>query len=144
MNDVAEIRESFEEVKILKPTPVRLCPVKRYKKSLSSSSASSSNSGKGQNMYSPESLVNLDEISMQEINDDFLKLEENLEEELMQNELLNILNSPKNCNEGLEERNIPKIKRCENPDRKNLKFMKDSYFESVFNELDILNSSHKQ
>jgi len=96
MNDAKTISESFKEVKIHKPKAVRVCPKRKIKNSPSSSSTSSSSSEKSQNHFNSEDtkniLTNLDNISIEEINNDFFIYGQNLEEEECHNELLNILN----------------------------------------------------
>ena len=116
MNEGKNIIASFNEVKIIKPKAVRLCPSRKIKKSTSSSSSSSpSNSEKSLNkLYSDEvktSPKNLDKISIEEINNDFFNFGECLEEELCLNELLDILNNDRE--EDTE--NVPKIRRCKKP-----------------------------
>ena len=116
MNDGKNYSESFNKVKIIKPKVVRLCPSRKIKKSSSSSSSSSSsNSEKNPNqIYTDEqknSPKNLDDISIEEINKDFFKFGESLEEELCLNELMDILNNDKD----IVSENIPKIKRCKKP-----------------------------
>ena len=116
MNDEKNYAESFNEVKIIKPKVVRLCPSRKIKKSTSSSSSSSSsNSEKSPSqIYFDETKnnpKNLDKISIEEINNDFFKFEECLEEELCLNELLDILNNDKETDTEI----IPKIKRCKKP-----------------------------
>ena len=142
MNDTKNNTESCNEVKIFKPKPKRLCPSRKMKKSPSSSSTSSSNSEKSQNHYisvdSKNILCNLDNISIEEINNDFFNYGENLDEELCHNELLNIINSPENNNSDSDNESIPKIKRCKKPYEKNIEFMKDSYFNNLMNELNTL------
>ena len=139
MNDTKKDSESFKEVKIIKPKPVRLCPTRKIKKSPSSSSTSSSNSDKSQNQINSEEtknmLINLDKISLEEIDNDFFNFGESLEEELCYNELLDILNNDKN----VENDNIHKIKRCKNPYENNIELMKDSYFNNIKIDLNDLN-----
>jgi len=156
MNNEENIKESFNEIKIIKPKPVRLCPPKKKKKYLSSSTqdyqgqlgkhrkfqkrsalpTSSSNSNSNKNQKTK--IINLDNISIEEINQDFCRYGEFLEEEICQNELFNILYSPKNNNNDSEDENIPKIKRCKNPYIKNLENMKDSDLNRMINELHSL------
>ena len=139
MNDIKKDTESFNEVKIIKPKAVRLCPTRKIKKSPSSSSTSSSNSDKSQNLINSEEtknmLINLDKISLEEINNDFFNFGESLEEELCHNELLDILNNDKD----VDNENIHKIKRCKNPYENNIELMKDSYFNNIKIDLNDLN-----
>ena len=138
MNDIKNNDESFSGVKIIKPKAVRLCPSRKIKKSPSSSSTSSTNSDKSQNKFNPnesKSLIsNLENISIEEINKDFFKYGENLEEELCQNELLDIMNNDFDS----DFENMPKIKRCKNPNEKNIEIMKDSYYNNLLNEINDL------
>ena len=141
MNDTKNIDESFDEVKIIKPKAVRLCPSRKIKKSPSSSSTSSSDSNKSRNKFSPDDskniLSNLDNISIEEINTDFFNYGENLEEELCHDEILDILN---NDFDG-ENESIPKIKRCKNSNERNNEIMKDSYYRNLMNEFNDLYST---
>ena len=140
MNDTKDNTESSNEVKIYKPKPIRRCRVKKMKKSPSSSSTSSSNSEKSQNHCISDSskniLANLDDISIEEINNDFFNYGENLEEELCHNELLNIIYSSEN--NDTNNNNSPKIKRCKNPYENNIEFMKDSYYNNLMNEFNSI------
>ena len=143
MNDTKDNSESSNEVKIYKPKPIRRCQVKKMKKSPSSSSSSStssSNSEKNQNHCISDSskniLANLDDISIEEINNDFFNYGENLEEELCHNELLNIIYSSEN--NDTNNNNSPKIKRCKNPYENNIEFMKDSYYNNLMNEFNSI------
>ena len=139
MNDTKNNAGSLDEVKIYKPKPIRRCHLKKIKKSplSSSTSSSSSNSEKSQSHYMSDKniLSNFDNISIEEINNDFINFGENLEEELCHNELLNIINSPKNNNLGKNNENRPKIKRCKNHYEQNIEFIKDSYYNSLMDEL---------
>ncbi len=141
MNDTKNIDKSFDEVKIIKPKAVRLCPSRKIKKSPSSSSTSSSDSNKSRNKFSPDDskniLSNLDNISIEEINKDFFNYGENLEEELCHDEILDILN---NDFDG-ENESIPKIKRCKNSNERNNEIMKDSYYRNLMNEFNDLYST---
>ena len=139
MNDTKNNAGSLDEVKIYKPKPIRRCHLKKIKKSplSSSTSSSSSNSEKNQSHYMSDKniLSNFDNISIEEINNDFINFGENLEEELCHNELLNIINSPKNNNLEKNNENRPKIKRCKNHYEQNIEFIKDSYYNSLMDEL---------
>ena len=139
MNDTKKDTESFNEVKIIKPKAVRLCPTRKIKKSPSSSSTSSSNSDKSQNQTNLEEtknmLINLDKISIEEIDNDFFNFGESLEEELCHNELLDILNNDKD----IDNENLHKIKRCKNPYENNIELMKDSYFNNIKIDINDLN-----
>ena len=139
MNDTKKDTESFNEVKIIKPKAVRLCPTRKIKKSPSSSSTSSSNSVKSQNQSNSDDtknmLIDLEKISIEEINNDFFFFGESLEEELCHNEILDILNNDKD----VDNENIHKIKRCKNPYENNIELMKDSYFNNIKIDINDLN-----
>jgi hypothetical protein len=139
MNDTKKDTESFNEVKIIKPKAVRLCPTRKIKKSPSSSSTSSSNSVKSQNQNNSDDtknmLIDLEKISIEEINNDFFNFGESLEEELCHNEILDILNNDKD----VDNENIHKIKRCKNPYENNIELMKDSYFNNIQIDINDLN-----
>ena len=139
MNDTKKDTESFNEVKIIKPKAIRLCPTRKIKKSPSSSSTSSSNSEKSQNQTNSDATKNmridLDKISIEEINNDFFNFGESLEEELCHNEILDILNNDKD----VDNENLHKIKRCKNPYENNIELMKDSYFNNLKIDINDLN-----
>ena len=139
MNDTKQNTESFNEVKIIKPKVVRLCPTRKIKKSPSSSSTSSTSSQKSQNKNNSDDtknmLIDLDKISIEEINNDFFNFGESLEEELCHNEILDILNKDKDVN----NENLHKIKRCKNPYENNIELMKDSYFNNIKIDINDLN-----
>ena len=140
MNDTKNNAGSLDEVKIYKPKPIRRCHLKKIKKSplSSSTSSSSSNSEKNQSHYMSDKniLSNFDNISIEEINNDFINFGENLEEELCHNELLNIIYSSEN--NDTNNNNSPKIKRCKNPYENNIEFMKDSYYNNLMNEFNSI------
>ena len=144
MNNDKNNKESFKEIKIIRPKVVRLCPSRKIKKSSSSSSTSSSNSERCQNQLnindSKNILTNLDNISIEEINNDFFNYKNILEEEQCQNELLDILNNDTDS----DNENITKIKRCKNPYKKNLELLKDSDFNNLINEFNDLYSYQKK
>ena len=144
MNNDKNNKEYFKEIKIIRPKVVRLCPSRKIKKSSSSSSTSSSNSERCQNQLnindSKSILTNLDNISIEEINNDFFNYKNILEEEQCQNELLDILNNDTDS----DNENITKIKRCKNPYKKNLELLKDSDFNNLINEFNDLYSNQKK
>ena len=158
MNTKKDINDSLDEIKIYKPTPKRLCPPrKKINKSSSptSSTTSNSNSDKSQNQFDLEleveldeskmKLTNLNNISIEEINNDFLIYEKNLEEEECQNELWNILNnsSDNNFSEKINQ-NISKIKRCKNTfEEKTFEFLNDADMDDLFNEFNDMISNQK-
>ena len=140
MDEKNDSNDSFKEIKIYKPKPKRLCPPKKKIKNSSSSSSSSSNSEKSPIQFDLEDikmkLTNLDKISLEEINNDFLICEKNLEEEECQNELWNIMNnSSENYFSELNIHNNPKIKRCNNAyEEKNFEYLKECDIDELFNE----------
>ena len=140
MNDTKKDSESFNEVKIIKPKVVRLCPTRKIRKSPSSSSTSSTSSGKCHNKNNSDdtknTLIDLDKISIEEINNDFFNFGESLEEELCHNEILDILNNDKD----VDNKNLHKIKRCKNPYENNIELMKDSYFNKMKIDINDLNN----
>ena len=135
MNDEKNVTESFNEIKLYKPKAVRVCPKRKIRKNLHSSSSSSSNSDRSQNKFS------LDKISIEEINNDFFVYGQNLEEEECHCELLNILNSQKNKEIDSMVEDTPKIKRCKNPYENNFENLNDSYFNNLINELNTMYST---
>ena len=139
MNDTKQNTESFNEVKIIKPKVVRLCPTRKIKKSPSSSSTSSTSSEKSQNKNNSDDtknmLIDLDKISIEEINNDFFNFGETLEEELCHNEILDILYNDKD----VDNEKLHKIKRCKNPYENNIELMKDSYFNNIKIDINDLN-----
>lgn len=128
MNDKKNTPESYNEIKLYKPKAVRLCPTRKNKRTPHSSSSSSSNSDKSQNQFNSDDGKNvfrsLEKISIEEINNDFFIYGQNLEEEECQNELLNILNSPKNNETDSDGENTPKLKDVEIHMKKILKILK--------------------
>ena len=80
-------------------------------------------------------LIDLEKISIEEINNDFFNFGESLEEELCHNEILDILNNDKD----VDNENIHKIKRCKNPYENNIELMKDSYFNNIKIDINDLN-----
>ena len=141
MKEAKTIKDSFNEVKILKPKPKRLCPKRKNHKNFSPLSSSTSNSERSQFQFEMEEskmkLTNFDNISLEEIENDFLIYEEYLEEKECQNELWNILNnnSEKNFSE-LNIRNNSRIKRCRNKfNENNYEYLNECNIDDLFNEL---------
>ena len=132
MNGKPESSESFSKVKIFKPKPVRLCPPRRKK---INQTIKRTKTGTINYPISKKQFVNLDDISIEEIDKDFKIYKENKEEEYCHNELLNIINNS-NVNKKGEKKQ--KIKRCKGPDKINSEFMKDSYFSAIINEINSL------
>ena len=137
MNGKIDCKESFTKVKIFKPKAVRLCPPRRKK---INTTLNNTNFNKEKKVHkhkdiSKKKFVNLDEISIEEINKDFKRYKENKDAEYCHNELLNII---KNAKHNRNEENKQKIKRCKGPNKINSEFMKDSYFTSLINEFNNL------
>ena len=149
MNDTKNNTESINEIKIIRPKVINRCTSKKIKKSpsaSSTSSSSSSNSNKNQNQNIHDSskniITNLDNVTLEEINNDFNNYERNLEEEECHNEILNILENDIDSDD--ENNNTQKVKRCKNPYDQNLEFMKDSYFNELFNEFNDIYSNQME
>ena len=142
MNGTNENQESFNKIKIFKPKAVRLCPPRR-KKNIHSNRKSNiiSKKGKQLNDVTKNNLINLEDISIEEINKDFSIYKEKMEEEFCHNELLNIIN---NARDNKNEENKQKIKRCKGPKRMNTQYMKESYLSTIINEFNNLFLSEKQ
>ena len=137
MNGKIEHKESFNKVKIFKPKAVRLCPPRR-KQMNSTFTQSNYNQGKKvhkANKKQKKKYINLEDISIDEINKDFKIYKDNMEEEHCHNELLNIINNSYQNNNG---DNKQKIKRCTGPNRMNSELLKDSYFSTLINDFNNL------
>ena len=135
------IKDSFKEVKIIKPKPKRLCPPRKNHKNFSPSSSSSSNSERNQIQFElgePKvKITNFDKITLEEIDNDFINYELYLEEKECQYELWNILNnnSEKNFSESKIRKNS-KIKRCKNVySENNFEDFDENNIDDLFNEL---------
>ena len=157
MTTKKDINDSLDKIKIFKPTPKRLCPPRKKinKSSSPSSTTSNSNSDKSQNQFdlnleveieeSKIKLTKLNNISIEEINKDFLIYEKNLEEEECQNELWNILNnsSENNFSEKISQ-NSSRVKRCKNTfEEKNYEYLNNCDIDDLFNEFDDMISNQK-
>ena len=149
MEDTKIISDSLNEVKIFKPKPIRRCPVsKKSLKSSLSSSTSTANSEINMNQINVEKTkIDFENISLEEINTDFFLCGQYLEEEECLNELFDILNNSvdhENEEENIKKKkNVHKIKRCENPLKKELEMLSVSYFDDLmedFNEFECKQS----
>ena len=129
MNGKIESPNTSNKVKIFKPKAVRLCPPKRKKIN------QTSNQNKARFKNKVKSKKNLEDISIEEINKDFMIYKDNKEEEYCHNELLDIIN---NSYQNRKSENIQKIKRCKGPNKINNEFLKDSYFTSFINDFNNL------
>ena len=135
--------DSFSQVKIYKPKAVRR--FKKSKKILKSSiSSTSSNSKKSCEIKifnGEETHIELDNISIDEINNDFLLYEQKNEEEECFNELYDLINAPKNTK---QRKSSNKIKRCKNPLEAELKMMEESNLNELIHGLEDLSKSQNQ
>ena len=135
--------DSFSQVKIYKPKAVRR--FKKSKKILKSSiSSTSSNSKKSCEIKifnGEETHIELDNISIDEINNDFLLYEQKNEEEECFNELYDLINAPKNTK---QKKSSNKIKRCKNPLEAELKMMEESNLNELIHGLEDLSKSQNQ
>ena len=129
MNGKIETSNTSNKVKIFKPKAVRLCPPRRKQINQTSNQNNKKFKKKG------KSKKNLDDISIEEINKDFMIYKDNKEEEYCHNELLNIIN---NSYQNRNNENSQIIKRCKGPNKINNEFLKDSYFSSFINEFNNL------
>ena len=141
MENKREINDSSDEVKIYKPKPIRLCPKRKRKLNGSiKSTSTSSNSEKSQMQLDIEEskmkIIDFNEITIDEINNDFSIFEQNLDEEECHQELWNILNnsSEKSISDS-NYRNYPKVKRCKNNYvQKKAEHSNKSDLDELFNE----------
>ena len=135
--------DSFSEVKILKPKPIRR--FKKSKKILKSSiSSTSSNSKKSSEIKifdGEETNIELDNISIDEINNDFFLYSEKNDEEECFNELCDIINAPKNVK---TKKTSKKIKRCKNPLQTELKMIEQSHFDELIHDFEALCKNQNQ
>ena len=143
MEDIKNSNDSFSEVKIHKPKPIRLCPnSKKNNKSSLSSSTSTVNSKISSNQFNiEETKIDLENISIEEINTDFFICSQALEEEQCHDELYDIMNNSmerENIKENVEKQYSLKVKRCENPLKENLEMMSNSYFDELIDDLNDL------
>ena len=153
MEDTNKMNNSFSEVKIYKPKPVRLYQnsKKRNLKSSLASSTSTVNSEKNMNQnITEETKIDLENISIDEINTDFFLYSQYLEEVDCQNEICDILNnSDENGNDDKEnlngkEKDSLKIKRCENPLKNNLDNLTCSYFDDLIEDFNNMISEENK
>ena len=142
MEDTKNINDSFNEVKIYKPKVVRLCPSQKSTKSSLSSSTSTVNSELSINQFiaeeTKETKIDLENITIEEINTDFFIYGQYLEEEECHNELYDIINNSSENEikeKNIEKKDIQKVKRCENPLKKELETLENSYFDELMEEL---------
>ena len=135
--------DSFSNVKILRPKAVR-----KYKKSkkilkssISSTSSTSKKSSEIKIFDGEETNIELDNISIDEINNDFFLYSEKNEEEECFNELCDIINAPKNVK---AKKDSNKIKRCKNPLQAELKMLEESHFDELIQDFEAMYKNHNQ
>ena len=143
MEDIKNINDSFNEVKIHKPKAVRLCPSsKKSTKCSLSSSTSTANSEISINQFNAEETkIDLENITIEEINTDFFIYGQYLEEEECHNELYDIINNSSENDikeKYFEKKDTKKVKRCENPLKKELEILENSYFDELMEDLNDL------
>ena len=144
MEDSKNVTDSQKEIKLYKPKAVRVFPkTKKSLKSSLSSSTSTLNSEINMNQYNVEEIkVDLDNISIEEINTDFYICRQYLEEQECHDELNEIMNNLKEDEDKPEKEEIcePKIKRSENPLKTEIEIenIKDSYFDELMEEISNL------
>ena len=127
---------SLSKVKILKPKAIRRC--KKSKKILKSSiSSTNSNSKKSSEIKifdGEETKIELENISIDEINTDFIMYGEKNEEEECFNELSDIINNGCETKKKKSKSNI--IKRCKNPLKTEIEMMQESYFDELIRDFE--------
>lgn len=144
MEDSKNVTDSQNDIKIYKPKAVRKVPkTKKSLKSSLSSSTSTLNSEINMNQYNVEEIkVDLDNISIEEINTDFYICRQYLEEQECHDELNEIMNNLKEDEDMTEKEEICelKIKRSENPLKTQIEIenIKDSYFDELMEEINNL------
>ena len=135
--------DSFSKVNIIKPKAVRI--YKKSKKLLKSSiSSTSSNSKKSSEIKifnGEEANIELDNISIDEINADFFLYEQKNEEEECFNELNDLISAPKDLRKSSKS---DKIKRCKNPIKDELEMMQESYFDELIQDFQAFCKSKSQ
>ena len=144
MEDSKNVTDSQKEIKLYKPKAVRVFPkTKKSLKSSLSSSTSTLNSEINMNQNNVEEIkVDLDNISIEEINTDFYICRQYLEEQECHDELNEIMNNLKEDEDMPEKKEIceTKIKRSGNPLKTQIEIenIKDSYFDELMEEINNL------
>ena len=144
MEDSKNVADSQNEIKLYKPKAVRVYQkTKKSLKSSLSSSTSTLNSEINMNQYNVEEIkVDLDNISIEEINTDFYICRQYLEEQECHDELNEIMNNLKEDEDMPEKEEIceTKIKRSGNPLKTQIEIenIKDSYFDELMEEINNL------
>ena len=149
MEDTKNINDSLKEIKIHKPKAIRLCPSSRkaLKSSLSSSTSTINSEISLNQLNIEESKIDLENVSLEEINNDFLIFGLSLEEEECHKELYDILNNSlenESKGEQFEKNDIHKVKRCENPLKKEIEMLEQEYFDDLIEDFNDLNSKDKK
>ena len=131
---VLTICDDIPEEKIITPKARRVCP---RKKNIKRKTSSDNNNFKfitiknSTNNLNEKSL-NLDKISLDEINKDFSKWSQSLEEEKCYDEISNILSgSIKDNSFDSDEKNSNKIERPNNPFFKNVEFFEEKNIDLI-------------
>ena len=135
--------DSFSNVKILRPKAVRRFKKSKkiLKSSISSTSSTSKKSSEIKIFDGEETNIELDNISIDEINNDFFLYSEKNEEEECFNELCDIINAPKNVK---AKKDSNKIKRCKNPLQAELKMLEESHFDELIQDFEAMYKNHNQ
>ena len=135
--------DSFSNVKILRPKAVRRFKKSKkiLKSSISSTSSTSKKSSEIKIFDGEETNIELDNISIDEINNDFFLYSEKNEEEECFNELCDIINAPKNMK---AKKDSNKIKRCKNPLQAELKMLEESHFDELIQDFEAMYKNHNQ
>ena len=135
--------DSFSKVNIIKPKAVRRCKKskKLLKSSISSTSSGSKKSSEIKIFNGEEANIELDNISIDEINADFFLYEQKNEEEECFNELNDLISAPKDLRKSSKS---DKIKRCKNPIKDELEMMQESYFDELIQDFQAFCKSKSQ
>ena len=135
--------ESYSKVKIMKPKAVRR--YKKSKKNLKNSTQSPFPDTKKNSeikiFTGEETNIELDNISIDEINTDFFLYEQKNEEEICFNELNDLMRASKKIKKKSKS---SKIKRCENPLKAELEMMQESYFDELIQDFQSFNKNQSQ
>lgn len=115
MEDSKNVTDSQKEIKLYKPKAVRVFPkTKKSLKSSLSSSTSTLNSEINMNQNNVEEIkVDLDNISIEEINTDFYICRQYLEEQECHDELNEIMNNLKEDEDMPEKKKYVRLKSRE-------------------------------
>ena len=114
---------------------------KDFKSSISSTSSNSKKSSEIKIFNGEEANIELDNISIDEINADFFLYEQKNEEEECFNELNDLISAPKDLRKSSKS---DKIKRCKNPIKDELEMMQESYFDELIQDFQAFCKSKSQ